>query len=112
MTSPAMGMVERPARGRMRTATRRSSCRRTCDSGIDGETHMALSLYDTTIPCFRQTLGAVAGLLVTAESFCADKGVEPKDIIEARLAEDMLPFAYQVKSTAVLSLGAIEGVRR
>jgi uncharacterized protein len=73
---------------------------------------MALSLYDTTIPCFRQTLGAVAGLLVTAESFCADKGVEPKDIIEARLAEDMLPFAYQVKSTAVHSLGAIEGVRR
>jgi uncharacterized protein len=73
---------------------------------------MALSLYDTTIPCFRQTLGAVAGLLVTAESFCADKGVEPKDIIEARLAEDMLPFAYQVKSTAVHSLGGIEGVRR
>jgi uncharacterized protein len=73
---------------------------------------MALSLYDTTIPCFRQTLGAIAGLLVTAESFCAEKGVEPKDIIEARLAEDMLPFAYQVKSTAVHSLGAIEGVRR
>jgi Uncharacterized protein conserved in bacteria len=73
---------------------------------------MALSLYDSTIPSFRQTLGAVAGLLVTAESFCAEKGVEPQDIIEARLAEDMLPFAYQVKSTAVHSLGAIEGVRR
>jgi uncharacterized protein len=73
---------------------------------------MALSLYDVTIPSFRQTLGAVAGLLVTAESFCAEKGVEPRDIIEARLAEDMLPFAYQVKSTAVHSLGAIEGVRR
>lgn len=73
---------------------------------------MALSLYDVTIPSFRQTLGAVAGLLVTAESFCAEKGVEPQDIIAARLAEDMLPFAYQVKSTAVHSLGAIEGVRR
>lgn len=73
---------------------------------------MALSLYDITIPSFRQTLGAVAGLLVTAESFCAEKGVEPQEIIEARLAQDMLPFAYQVKSTAVHSLGAIEGVRR
>ena len=73
---------------------------------------MALSLYDATIPSFRQTLGAVAGLLVTAESFCAEKGFAPQDIIEARLAEDMLPFAYQVKSTAVHSLGAIEGVRR
>jgi len=73
---------------------------------------MALSLYDVTIPSFRQTLGAVAGLLVTAESFCAEKGLAPQDIIEARLAEDMLPFAYQVKSTAVHSLGAVEGVRR
>ena len=73
---------------------------------------MALSLYDATIPSFRQTLGAVAGLLVTAESFCAEKGFAQQDIIEARLAEDMLPFAYQVKSTAVHSLGAIEGVRR
>ena len=73
---------------------------------------MALSLYDVTIPSFRQTLGAIAGLLVTAESFCAEKGFAPQDIIEARLAEDMLPFAYQVRSTAVHSLGAIEGVRR
>lgn len=73
---------------------------------------MALSLYDVTIPSFRQTLGAVAGLLATGESFCAEKGVAPQDIIEARLTEDMLPFAYQVKSTAVHSLGAIEGVRR
>jgi uncharacterized protein len=73
---------------------------------------MALSLYDVTIPSFRQTLGAIAGLLVTAESFCAEKGLAPQDIIEARLAQDMLPFAYQVKSTAVHSLGAIEGVRR
>ena len=73
---------------------------------------MALSLYDVTIPSFRQTLGAIAGLLVTAESFCAEKGVEPQDVIEARLAEDMLPFAYQVKAAAVHSLGAIEGVRR
>ena len=73
---------------------------------------MALSLYDVTIPSFRQTLGAIAGLLVTAESFCAEKGVEPQDVIEARLTEDMLPFAYQVKAAAVHSLGAIEGVRR
>jgi hypothetical protein len=33
----------------------------------------------------------------------ADKGIAPQDIIQARLAEDMLPFAYQVKSTAELA---------
>jgi hypothetical protein len=73
---------------------------------------MAFSLYDATVPCYRQTLGAVAALLVTAETFCAEKRLPPQEIIDARLAEDMLPFAYQVKSTAVHSLGSIEGVRR
>ena len=73
---------------------------------------MAFSLYDATIPSYRQTLGAVAGLLVTAETFCAERQLPPQAIIDARLAEDMLPFAYQVKSTAVHSLGSIEGVRR
>jgi len=71
-----------------------------------------LSLYAATIPSYRQILGSVAGLLVTAEAFCSDRGISPDDIIQARLAPDMLPFAYQVKSTAVHSLGAIEGVRR
>jgi len=73
---------------------------------------MAFSLYAATIPSYQQVLGAVSGLLGTAETFCAEKGIAPEDIIKARLAEDMLPFAYQVKSTAVHSLGAIEGVRK
>jgi uncharacterized protein len=73
---------------------------------------VSFSLYAATIPSYRQILGAVADLLGKAEAFCAEKGVAPREIIEARLAPDMLPFAYQVKSTAVHSLGAIEGVRR
>ena len=73
---------------------------------------MPLSLYAATIPSYRQTLGAVAALLRKAESFCGEKGIEASELIQARLAPDMLPFAYQVKSTAVHSLGALEGVRR
>jgi hypothetical protein len=73
---------------------------------------MTFSLYAATVPSYRQILGAVSGLLGTAEAFCAEKRIAPHDIIQARLAEDMQPFAYQVKSTAVHSLGAIEGVRR
>lgn len=73
---------------------------------------MALSLYAATIPSYRQILGAVSGLVRTAEAFSVEKGIEASDLIQARLAPDMLPFAYQVKSTAVHSLGAIEGVRR
>ena len=73
---------------------------------------MALSLYSVTVPTYLQILGPVSGLLDKAESFCAEKGIAPEDIIQARLAPDMLPFAYQVKSAAVHSLGAIEGVRK
>ncbi len=73
---------------------------------------MAFSLYAATIPAYQQILQAVSGLLSTAEAFCTEKGIAPDDIIQARLAADMLPFAYQVKSTAVHSIGAIEGVRR
>ncbi len=73
---------------------------------------MAFSLHAATVPNYRQILGAVSRLLDRAEGYCADNGIAPADIIQARLAADMLPFAYQVKSTAVHSLGAIEGVRR
>ena len=73
---------------------------------------MAFSLYAATIPSYQQILGAISGLLDAAEAFCAEKGIAPEDIIKTRLAEDMLPFAYQVKSTAVHSLCAIEGVHR
>jgi hypothetical protein len=73
---------------------------------------MAFSLYAATIPTYRQILQAVAGLVAKAESFCNENGISPEEIIQARLAPDMHPFAYQVKSTAVHSLGAIEGVRR
>src|SRR5580704_1245405 len=73
---------------------------------------MAFSLYAATIPSYQQILSSVSGLLGTAEAFCVEKGIAPEELIQARLAEDMLPFAYQVKSTAVHSLGAIEGLRR
>jgi hypothetical protein len=73
---------------------------------------MALSLYAATIPAYQQTLGAISGLLDKAKGFCNEKGIAPSELIQARLAADMLPFTYQVKSTVVHSLGAIEAVRR
>lgn len=73
---------------------------------------MAFSLYAATVPSYRQILGSVGALLGKAESFCTEKKVSAEDLIQARLAPDMLPFAFQVKSVAVHSLGAIEGVRK
>jgi hypothetical protein len=73
---------------------------------------MAFSLYEATIPSYRQILGAVGRLIDKAEAYCEEQKLAAEEIIQARLAADMLPFAYQVKSTAVHSLGAIEGVRK
>ena len=73
---------------------------------------MALSLYTATVPSFLQVLQSVSGLLTKAQNFCAESGIEPAAIIQARLAEDMLPFAYQIRATSTHSLGAIEGLRK
>jgi uncharacterized protein len=73
---------------------------------------MTFSLYSATVPAYLQMLGSVGGLLGKADGYCAENGIAPHDLIAARLAPDMLPFAYQVKSTVVHSLGAIEGVRK
>jgi hypothetical protein len=73
---------------------------------------MAFTLYSATVPLFQQTLGAVAGPLDKGEAFCAERGLPPDDIVQARLAPDMFPFAYQVSSTVTHSVGALEGVRK
>lgn len=51
-------------------------------------------------------------MLEKAEAHCVEHGVAQDTIIQASLADDMLPFGYQVKSTIVHSVGAIDGVRR
>lgn len=72
---------------------------------------MAFTLYSATVPTFQQILGSVAGLLDKGEAFCKEKGLAPEEIIQARLAPDMFPFAYQVKSTVGHSVGAIEAAK-
>ena len=72
---------------------------------------MTLSLYDAVIPSNLQILGSINGLLDKAEAFVRERSMAPETLIEARLAPDMLPFGYQVKSVAEHSRGGIEGVR-
>lgn len=72
---------------------------------------MTFSLYDATIPSNLQILRAIDALLDKAEAFCGEQGIAPAALIDARLAPDMLPFGFQVKSCAEHSVGAIEAVR-
>src|SRR3546814_9371435 len=71
-----------------------------------------ITLYDAFVPSCVQLLRSVSGLITKAEAYCAEKSLPPEALIGAKLAPDMLDFAYQVKSCAVHSIGAIEGVKR
>lgn len=70
---------------------------------------MPLSLHAALVPSMLQILGALDGLINKAAEHCSERGLPAQALIEARLAPDMLPFAYQVKSAAVHSAGALAG---
>lgn len=72
---------------------------------------MPLSLHAAIVPGWLQILGATRQLIDTARDHCAAHDLPEAELLEARLIDDMLPFRYQIKSCAVHSRGAIEGVR-
>ena len=69
---------------------------------------MPLSLHAALVPSWLQILGAGRNWLDKATAH----GMTEAELAEARLIDDMFPFAYQLKSMAVHSQGAIEGVRQ
>jgi hypothetical protein len=72
---------------------------------------MALSLYETTVANFLQTLGGVEGFLGKGLAHFKEKNVDPNEVIETRLFPDMLPFRFQLVAVAHHSLGAIRGAK-
>lgn len=72
---------------------------------------MSLNLYDAVIPGFLRMLDTVDHLLARGEAWCAEEGRDAEMVLGGRLAPDMNDFTYQVKSAAVHSARAIDGVR-
>ena len=72
---------------------------------------MAVSLYDMTVGTYLQVVPAVEGFLGKGLAHFKEKGVDPEQIVETRLFEDMLPFRFQVMAVAGHSLGAINGAK-
>lgn len=70
-----------------------------------------ITLYDVFVPGCLQLLHSVSGLIDRAQAHCDEHSIAPEQLIEAKLAPDMFGFAYQVKSCAVHSIGAIRGVQ-
>jgi hypothetical protein len=72
---------------------------------------MAFSLYDATVPNYLQILGAVNGFLEKSLKHFRDKGIDPAEAVETRLAPDMLPFRFQIVSVVQHSRGAMEAAK-
>ena len=72
---------------------------------------MAFSLYDATVANYLQILGAVGGFLDKSLTHFCEKGIDPTEIVEARLAPDMLPLRFQIVSVAHHSRGAMEAAK-
>ncbi len=73
---------------------------------------MTISLYDASVACFQQTLGAMAGVLDRGLAHCVDNNIDPQEVVETRLFENMLPLRFQILSVAHHSVDAIEGVKK
>ena len=58
---------------------------------------MSLSMHAASVPLFQQMLTALGGVLAKADSFAAERKIEPAALLQARLFPDMFPLARQVQ---------------
>jgi hypothetical protein len=67
---------------------------------------MSLSMYDASVPVFRQMLGSLAAILDKAEAYAAARKIEPAVLLQSRLYPDMFPLVRQVQIAADFAKGA------
>jgi hypothetical protein len=72
---------------------------------------MAFSLFDATVANYLQILDAVGGYLGKSLTHFREKGVDLAQVVDARLAPDMLPLRFQIVSVAHHSRGAMEAAK-
>jgi hypothetical protein len=67
---------------------------------------MSLSMSQASLPIFIQQLTSLSAVIDKAAAHCQARGVNPKDLIDARLAPDMFPFSRQVQIATDHAKGA------
>ena len=58
---------------------------------------MSLSMYQASVPQFLRMLGNLKSILEKAESWAADKKLDPAVLLNMRLAPDMFPLKRQLQ---------------
>lgn len=67
---------------------------------------MTLSMHQASVPLFVRQLSALSVLLSKGEAFAKDQGMIAAELIDARLAPDMLPLVRQVQIASDAAKGA------
>jgi len=58
---------------------------------------MTLSMYQASVPVFKQMLGGLSGVLAKAEAHATARNITPAALLQARLYPDMFPLLRQVQ---------------
>ena len=72
---------------------------------------IAISLYDLSVPTFLQTVRAVGEFLDCTVAHCRVVGLDPDDLVRARLFDDMAPFHFQIECVANHSVCSLEAIQ-
>lgn len=73
---------------------------------------MSISFYDASVGSYLQILEGAADVMALGKTHAEEKDLDLQEIVMTRLREDMMPFHFQVVSTAHHSWGAIQGIQK
>lgn len=72
---------------------------------------MSLSLHAATVPTWLQVIAATHALIDKAEAWCADNAEPAATLMDAKLAEDMWGFGWQINSVWMHSAHALNAAK-
>ncbi len=64
------------------------------------------SMFDASVPVFLRALKNLSAILDKGEAFAKEKGIDPSELVETRLIEDMDPLRAQIQRASDSAKGA------
>jgi uncharacterized protein len=68
---------------------------------------MPLTMYDLTIPTLLRGFDVLSTYVDKASAFAREQGIAPAELIQSRLAPDMLPFSGQIQRASDKAKGGV-----
>ncbi|SPO06260.1 uncharacterized protein DNG_08949 [Cephalotrichum gorgonifer] len=72
---------------------------------------MPYTFYNSTVPVFQSALQSLAQILKKAHSHAAENNIPADDLLSWRLADDMLPLAFQIHEVGDTSMKLVSRVQ-